>query len=95
MTKSRDTASNSFYRAVDGFISNSPLISWPKSNQSIQLLWRHKMFDYRDFQQVFPAGAQLPYDHELQAEIDNSRKTFHGVLFIDRVMKALGLTKSV
>ena len=52
------------------------------------------MFDYQDFQQVFPAGAQLPYDRELQAEIENSRKTFNGVLFIDRVTKALGLTKS-
>lgn len=51
------------------------------------------MFDYRDFQQVFPAGAQLPYDRELQANIADSRKTFDGLLFIDRVMKALGLAK--
>lgn len=53
------------------------------------------MFDYRDFQQVFPAGAQLPYDRELQAEVENSRKTFDGALFIDRVMKALGLPKGI
>jgi hypothetical protein len=51
------------------------------------------MFDYREFQQVFPAGAQLPYDRELQAEIENSRNMFGGVLFIDRVMNALGLSK--
>lgn len=51
------------------------------------------MFDYRDFQQVFPAGAQLPYDRELQANIQDSRKALDGVLFIDRVMKALGLAK--
>lgn len=51
------------------------------------------MFDYRDFQQVFPAGAQLPYDRELLAEIENSRKTFDGALFIDRVMQALGISK--
>lgn len=51
------------------------------------------MFDYRDFQQVFPAGAQLPYDRDLQATIQDSRKALDGVLFIDRVMKALGLAK--
>jgi len=51
------------------------------------------MFDYREFQQVFPAGAQLPYDPELQAEIENSRNIFGGVLFIDRVMNTLGLSK--
>lgn len=53
------------------------------------------MFDYREFQQVFPAGAQLPYDRELQAEIENSRNIFGGVLFIDRVMNALGLSKGL
>jgi hypothetical protein len=53
------------------------------------------MFDYRDFQQVFPAGAQLPYGREFQAEIDYSRKTFDGLLFIDRVMQALGLPSSM
>lgn len=53
------------------------------------------MFDYQDFQQVFPAGAQLPYDKELLTEIDHSRKTFEGVLFIDRVMKALGISKGL
>ncbi|KAF4126223.1 hypothetical protein GMORB2_1469 [Geosmithia morbida] len=51
------------------------------------------MFDYHDFQQVFPAGSQLPYDGELQADIEDNRKTFGGVLFIDRVIKALGFAK--
>ncbi|CAG9996156.1 unnamed protein product [Clonostachys byssicola] len=52
------------------------------------------MFDYSDFQQVFPAGAQLPYSKELIAKIEQSRKTLDGVLFVDRVLKALGLTKA-
>lgn len=53
------------------------------------------MFDYSDFQQVFPAGAQLPYSKELIAKIEQSRKTLDGVLFVDRVLKALGLTKGM
>lgn len=51
------------------------------------------MFDYRDFQQVFPAGAQLPYDRQAQSDIEDSRKTYGGALFIDRVIKALGFAK--
>jgi hypothetical protein len=51
------------------------------------------MFDYTDFMQVFPAGAQLPYGRELQADIESSRKAFDGMLFIDRIMAALGVFK--
>lgn len=49
------------------------------------------MFDYSDFMQVFPAGAQLPYDREQLSDIDVSRKQFDGILFIDRVLKALAI----
>jgi len=52
-----------------------------------------EMFDYTDFQQVFPAGSALPYDRELLSEIEGSRKAFDGQLFIDRVIKALGFSK--
>lgn len=53
------------------------------------------MFDYRDFQQVFPAGAQLPYDTQACKDIHESRKIFEGLLFIDRVTQALGLPDSM
>ena len=51
------------------------------------------MFDFTDFQQVFPAGTQLPYDKKLQTSIEAHRKGYDGTLFIDRVLKALGITK--
>ena len=53
------------------------------------------MFDCTRFQDVFPAGAQLPYDRHLQQEIEASRRKLDGALFIDRVLKALGIAKSM
>ncbi|KAF6816052.1 hypothetical protein CPLU01_13966 [Colletotrichum plurivorum] len=51
------------------------------------------MFDYTYYTHVF--GSQtFPYDRKSIQEIDQSRKNLDGVLFIDRVLKALGLTKS-
>ncbi|QPG94103.1 hypothetical protein C2857_004657 [Epichloe festucae Fl1] len=52
------------------------------------------MFDYTNFHDVFPTGLQLPYDRKLQQEIEAHRKHADGVLFIDRVLKALGIHKS-
>lgn len=51
------------------------------------------MLDYTNFQAVFPPGTQLPYDRHRQQEIDASRKSLDGMLFIDRVLKALGVPK--
>ncbi|KAK5995447.1 Protein ELYS [Cladobotryum mycophilum] len=51
------------------------------------------MLDHTQFQKVFPAGVQMPYDRKLQHEIEARRKDMGGQLFIDRVMKALGITK--
>lgn len=51
------------------------------------------MFDYTNFHDVFPTGLQLPYDRKLQQEIEARRKHADGVLFIDRVLKALGVEK--
>ena len=51
------------------------------------------MLDYTKFQDVFPADLQIPYDRKLQHEIDDHRKSLDGTLFIDRVMKALGIAK--
>ncbi|KAJ4155516.1 hypothetical protein LMH87_000756 [Akanthomyces muscarius] len=52
------------------------------------------MLDYTEFQQVFPAALHSPYDRKLQQDIDAHRKTLSGVLFIDRVLRALGIAKT-
>lgn len=49
------------------------------------------MLDYTKFHDVFGAHLQIPYDRKLQHEIDEHRKSLDGVLFIDRVMEALGM----
>ncbi|KAK6213112.1 hypothetical protein QIS74_09114 [Colletotrichum tabaci] len=51
------------------------------------------MFDYTNFDHVF-GGQAFPYDRKTIQEIDTSRKSLDGALFIDRVLKALGLTKA-
>ncbi|KAL7817471.1 nuclear pore complex assembly domain-containing protein [Trichoderma aethiopicum] len=52
------------------------------------------MLEYTDFQKVFPPGAQMPYDRKRIHEIEARRKELGGQLFIDRVLKALGITKN-
>ncbi|EGX95836.1 hypothetical protein CCM_00490 [Cordyceps militaris CM01] len=52
------------------------------------------MLDYTQFQQVFPADLSIPYDRTLLHDIDGHRKTLSGVLFIDRVLRALGIAKA-
>ncbi|KAG6038560.1 hypothetical protein E4U41_004071 [Claviceps citrina] len=52
------------------------------------------MFDYTSFHDVFATGALLPYDRKLQQEIEAHRKHADGVLFIDRVLTALGIQKA-
>jgi len=49
--------------------------------------------DYTQFHQVFPPDLGSPYAPDLIREIEAYRKSFDGVLFIDRVLKALGVTK--
>jgi hypothetical protein len=52
-----------------------------------------KMFDYTNLHEVFAEGLANPYDRETQRDIEHSRKTFDGALFIDRVLRAVGITK--
>ncbi|KAG5951813.1 hypothetical protein E4U53_002252 [Claviceps sorghi] len=52
------------------------------------------MFSHTSFQDVFATGALLPYDRKLQQEIEAHRRHADGVLFIDRVLKALGIQKA-
>lgn len=51
------------------------------------------MFSYTNFHDVFPTEVHLPYDRRLQHDIEAHRKNAEGVLFIDRVMRALGISK--
>lgn len=51
------------------------------------------MFDYTDLHHVFPSGLPNPYDRKAQQEIETHRKSLDGVLFIDRVLRALGINK--
>jgi hypothetical protein len=51
------------------------------------------MFDYLNLHDVFPEGIANPYDRDTQRETEASRKSFDGALFIDRVLRAVGITK--
>lgn len=49
------------------------------------------MLDFSQFSAAFPTDGPKPYDQNGVREIETFRKTFDGVLFIDRVLKALGI----
>ena len=51
------------------------------------------MFDYTNLHEVFPPGLSNPYDRNFQHAIETHRKSFDGVLFIDRVLRAVGISK--
>lgn len=51
------------------------------------------MFNYTNLHHIFPAGLPNPYDRKTQQEIETSRKSLDGVLFIDRVLRAVGINK--
>ncbi|PSR88616.1 nuclear pore complex assembly-domain-containing protein [Coniella lustricola] len=53
------------------------------------------MDDYTQFHSVFKPEFGSPYgDADLLREVEAARKSFNGQLFIDRVLKALGITKA-
>ncbi|KAK3305763.1 nuclear pore complex assembly-domain-containing protein [Chaetomium strumarium] len=49
------------------------------------------MLDFSQFSAAFPTDGPNPYDQNGVREIETFRKTFDGVLFIDRVLKALSI----
>lgn len=50
------------------------------------------MLDFTHFHAVFPADdGPKPYDQNGTKAIETFRKTFDGVLFVDRVLRALGI----
>jgi hypothetical protein len=52
------------------------------------------MLDFSQFSAAFPTDGPKPYDQNGVREIETFRKTFDGILFIDRVLKALGVGES-
>ncbi|KAJ4292967.1 hypothetical protein N0V88_005631 [Collariella sp. IMI 366227] len=52
------------------------------------------MLDFSQFSAAFPTDGPKPYDQNGVREIETFRKTFNGVLFIDRVLKTLGITEN-
>ena len=50
------------------------------------------MFDYKNFDHVFGNVAPFP-ERIYHQETETYRRSLEGVLFIDRVLKALGITK--
>ncbi|KAL1900494.1 hypothetical protein Sste5346_002215 [Sporothrix stenoceras] len=49
--------------------------------------------DFRNFSDVFGNGDTLPYDAHVNRDIESKRKSLGGVLFVDRVFTALGISK--
>ncbi|KAA8628810.1 hypothetical protein SMACR_05933 [Sordaria macrospora] len=52
------------------------------------------MLDFTEYNNVFPsAGIINPYDHKGASAIETFRKSFRGVLFVDRVISRLGISQ--
>lgn len=51
------------------------------------------MFDYEEFNDVFGVGEDVEYDGKAVKKIRENRATLEGELFVDRLLKALGLSK--
>lgn len=50
------------------------------------------MLDYTEYNSVFPSpGIINPYDYKGTSAIETFRKSFRGVLFVDRVLSRLGI----
>lgn len=49
--------------------------------------------DYSQFHEVFKPDVDTPYDQHLVKDIEAKRKRLYGLLFVDRILKALGITK--
>lgn len=51
------------------------------------------MDDLADFEYVFGSNPNLAYDEEIRRKILQNRRILDNELFIDRLLKALGITK--
>ncbi|MBE3048000.1 hypothetical protein IMZ48_36920, partial [Candidatus Bathyarchaeota archaeon] len=50
------------------------------------------MLDYKNYDHVFGRASPFP-DKSYHQETDSFRRSFDGALFIERVLKTLGITK--
>jgi len=50
------------------------------------------MFNYQNFDEVFSVDTEDPHDQRSTLEIEGHRKKLEG-LFIDRIMKLLGIKR--
>ncbi len=50
------------------------------------------MLNFNNFEEVFYFNPDYSYDEEMVVEIENNRKEIQG-LFIDRVMKLMGIKR--
>lgn len=53
------------------------------------------MLNYTRLHAIFPSEGPAPYDQRGIQEIETLRKTLDGVLFVDRVLKALGIGEGI
>lgn len=53
------------------------------------------MQDFNHFHQVFKPEWGSPYTQDFLRETDVYRKSLNGVLFIDRVLRSVGVTKGM
>lgn len=51
------------------------------------------MDDFEDFEYIFGSNPNLAYDEETRRKIIQNRRIFDNELFIDRLLKALGINK--
>ena len=53
------------------------------------------MDEYDDFEVVFGSNPNIAYEKSAVGDIEQRRRTLEGELFIDRLLKALGIQKGV
>ena len=53
------------------------------------------MADFYDFSEVFGSNPNVAYDEQSRAKIHHNRQLLENELFIDRLLKALGVRKGM
>ena len=53
------------------------------------------MADFYDFTDVFGSNPNIAYDEQSRAKIHHNRQLLENELFIDRLLKALGVRKGM
>lgn len=53
------------------------------------------MADFNDFSDIFGSNPNIAYDEQARAKIHHNRQLLENELFIDRLLKALGVRKGM